>query len=138
MNPDTAQPEEQLHRDCAYQPNPGYYDEMVAPEGTMHTHWQPLMEPLEQMGHAGFARRWQEGRRVIHEHVPTLWPPPAADRSTYGAAGTERRTATTASGAIPRPRMHRARLSVALAPPAARYANRVPAAHPPPRRVMLT
>jgi len=78
MNPDTAQPEEQLHRDCAYQPNPGYYDETVAPEGTMRTHWQPLMEPLEQMGHAGFARRWQEGRRVIHEHVPTLWPPPAA------------------------------------------------------------
>ena len=64
MNPDTAQPEEQLHRDWLYQLNPGYYDETVAPEGTMRTHWQPLMEPLEQMGHAGFARRWQEGRRV--------------------------------------------------------------------------
>lgn len=63
-------PEEQLRRDWLYQPNPGYYDEIVAPEGTMRTHWQPLMEPLEQMGHAWFVRRSQEGRRVIHEHAP--------------------------------------------------------------------
>ena len=71
MNPDTAQPEEQLHRDWLYHPNPGYYDEMLAAERTMRPHWRPLIEPLEQMGQAGFARRWQEGRRVIHENGTT-------------------------------------------------------------------
>jgi uncharacterized circularly permuted ATP-grasp superfamily protein/uncharacterized alpha-E superfamily protein len=71
MNPGTAQPEEQLHRDWLYQPNPGYYDEMVAPEGTIRPNWRPLIEPLTQMGQAEFARRWREGRRVIHENGTT-------------------------------------------------------------------
>jgi uncharacterized circularly permuted ATP-grasp superfamily protein/uncharacterized alpha-E superfamily protein len=71
MNPDTAQPEEQFHRNWLYQPTPGYYDEMVATDGTMRSRWRPLIEPLEQMGQAGFARRWQEGRRLIHEHGTT-------------------------------------------------------------------
>jgi len=71
MNSDTAQPEKQLHSDWLYQPNPGYYDEMVAADGTVRPRWRPLIEPLEQMGKAGFARRWQEGRRVIHENGTT-------------------------------------------------------------------
>ena len=71
MNPATAQPEEQLHRDWLYQPNPAYYDEMVAAEGTLRPNWRPLIEPLKQMGPAEFARRWQEGRRVIHENGTT-------------------------------------------------------------------
>src|ERR1035438_5899943 len=41
---------------------------MVAAEGAVRPHWRPLIEPLEQMGEAGFARRWQEGRRGIHEN----------------------------------------------------------------------
>ena len=71
MSPDTAQPEEHLHPDWHYHPNPGYYDEMLATERTMRPHWRPLIEPLERMGQAGFARRWQEGRRVIHENGTT-------------------------------------------------------------------
>ena len=71
MTPDTGQAGEQLHRDWPYQPNPGYYDEMVAVDGTMRPRWRPLIEPLERMGQAGFARRWQEGRRVIHENGTT-------------------------------------------------------------------
>jgi len=59
---------DQLNRDWLYQPNPGYYDEMVAAQGNLRAHWRPLIEPLEQMGEAGFARRWQEGRRVIREN----------------------------------------------------------------------
>ncbi|HYW48482.1 MAG TPA: circularly permuted type 2 ATP-grasp protein, partial [Bryobacteraceae bacterium] len=70
INPDTTPPEERLHRDWLYQPNPGYYDEMVA-EGTVRPRWRPLMDPLEQIGQAGFARRWQEGRRIIHENGTT-------------------------------------------------------------------
>ena len=71
MNPDAVQPDEELDRDWLYQPDPGYYDEMVDAEGTMRPHWRPLIEPLERMGQAGFARRWQEGRRVIHENGTT-------------------------------------------------------------------
>jgi len=70
MNPDTGQAE-QLNRDWPYQPNPRYYDEMTAADGTMRPRWRPLIEPLERMGQAGFARRWQEGRRVIHENGTT-------------------------------------------------------------------
>jgi len=70
MNPDTGQAE-QLNRDWPYQPNPRYYDEMTAADGTMRPRWRPLLEPLERMGQAGFARRWQEGRRVIHENGTT-------------------------------------------------------------------
>ena len=71
MNSDTAQPEKQLHSDWLYDPNPRYYDEMVAADGTIRPPWRPLIEPLEQMGKAGFARRWQEGQRVIHENGTT-------------------------------------------------------------------
>ena len=71
MNSDAAQPEKLLRSDWLYHPNPGYYDEMLASDGTVRPHWQPLIEPLEQMGMAGFARRWQEGRRIIHENGTT-------------------------------------------------------------------
>lgn len=60
-----------LHRDWLYQPNPGFYDEMVAAEGGVRPHWRPLFDPLAEMGEAGFARRWQEGQRVIHENGTT-------------------------------------------------------------------
>jgi uncharacterized circularly permuted ATP-grasp superfamily protein/uncharacterized alpha-E superfamily protein len=71
MEPDTAQPAGQLKSEWLYQPNPGYYDEMLAADGSVRPHWRHLTEPLEEMGEAGFARRWQEGRRVIHENGTT-------------------------------------------------------------------
>jgi uncharacterized circularly permuted ATP-grasp superfamily protein len=71
MNPEIVQPEEHLSRDWLYQPRPGFHDEMLAPDGTVRSHWRPLIEPLVQMGGAGFARRWQEGRRLIHENGTT-------------------------------------------------------------------
>ena len=60
-----------LKSEWLYQPNPGYYDEMLAPDGTVRPSWRHLTDPLEEMGEAGFARRWQEGRRVIHENGTT-------------------------------------------------------------------
>jgi uncharacterized circularly permuted ATP-grasp superfamily protein/uncharacterized alpha-E superfamily protein len=69
MNPEIARPAERTTR--AYQPPPGFYDELVAPEGAVRPHWRPLIDPLEQMGEAAFARRWQEGRRLIHENGTT-------------------------------------------------------------------
>ncbi len=71
MEPDTARPAGQLKSEWLYQPNPGYYDEMLAADGSVRPHWRHLTEPLEEMGEAGFARRWQEGRRVIHENGTT-------------------------------------------------------------------
>jgi uncharacterized circularly permuted ATP-grasp superfamily protein/uncharacterized alpha-E superfamily protein len=71
MNPEIAQPEERLNREWLYDPNPGFFDEMLAPDGTIREHWRQLMEPLAAMGGAGFARRWQEGRRLIHENGTT-------------------------------------------------------------------
>ncbi len=71
MEPDTARPAGQLNSEWFYQPNPGYYDEMLAADGSVRPHWRHLTGPLEEMGEAGFARRWQEGRRVIHENGTT-------------------------------------------------------------------
>ena len=65
MNPEIAHPEEHVSRAWPYQPTEGFYDEMVAPDGSLRPHWRPLIESLEKMGEAGFARRWQEGRRLI-------------------------------------------------------------------------
>ena len=71
MNREIAQPEEHLNREWLYDPNPSFHDEMLAADGTVRPHWQRLMEPLMEMGGAGFARRWQEGRRLIHENGTT-------------------------------------------------------------------
>ena len=71
MHSDSARLAKQLQSDWLYHPNPGYYDEMLAADGTIRPSWRHLIEPLEQMGQAGLARRWQEGRRVIHENGTT-------------------------------------------------------------------
>jgi uncharacterized circularly permuted ATP-grasp superfamily protein/uncharacterized alpha-E superfamily protein len=68
MNPEIAHPEEHVGRAWPYQPTAGFYDEMVAPDGSVRPHWRLLVESLEKMGEGGFARRWQEGRRLIHEN----------------------------------------------------------------------
>ncbi|HXB73258.1 MAG TPA: circularly permuted type 2 ATP-grasp protein [Candidatus Acidoferrales bacterium] len=60
-----------VNRAWHYPPNPGDYDEMLAPDGTLRPHWKPVIEPLEEVGEAGFALRWQEGRRLIHENGTT-------------------------------------------------------------------
>jgi uncharacterized circularly permuted ATP-grasp superfamily protein/uncharacterized alpha-E superfamily protein len=54
-----------------YQPNPGFYDEMLAPDATLRPHWKRVIEPLEEVGESGFGMRWQEGRRLIHENGTT-------------------------------------------------------------------
>jgi uncharacterized circularly permuted ATP-grasp superfamily protein/uncharacterized alpha-E superfamily protein len=71
MSPETIQPEERLNRAWLYQPKQGFYDEMLAPDAGVRPHWRVLLERLQEMGEAGFARRWQEGRRVIHENGTT-------------------------------------------------------------------
>ena len=57
-----------VKRSWSYQPNPGYYDEMRSSDGSLRPHWMRVVEPLEEVGEAGFALRWQEGRRLLHEN----------------------------------------------------------------------
>ena len=68
MNPEIAHPEEHVAHAWPYQPTAGFYDEMVTSDGIVRPHWKSLVDALEHMGTAGFARRWQEGRRLIHEN----------------------------------------------------------------------
>ena len=60
-----------VNRSWLYQPHPGYYDEMLASDATLRPHWKRVIEPLEEVGEAGFGMRWQEGRRLIHENGTT-------------------------------------------------------------------
>ncbi|PWU05379.1 MAG: hypothetical protein C5B51_14635 [Terriglobia bacterium] len=71
MNPELAHPEERLNRSWPYAPNAGFYDEMVAPDGSLRPYWRPLINPLQEMGERAFALRWQDGRRLIHENGTT-------------------------------------------------------------------
>lgn len=51
-----------------YQPQPVYHDEAVGPDGRVRAHWRGFLDSLVSMGHKQLGRRWQEGRRVIHEN----------------------------------------------------------------------
>jgi uncharacterized circularly permuted ATP-grasp superfamily protein/uncharacterized alpha-E superfamily protein len=69
MNPLIAEPEEpQLRPEWPYRPGSGYYDEMLTPEGRVRPQWRTLVESLATIGPDGLDRRWQEGRRLIHEN----------------------------------------------------------------------
>jgi len=61
------------HLDAAwgYESSPALYDEVLSPEAQVRPHWTALTESLASMGHAGLARRWREGRRLIHDNGTT-------------------------------------------------------------------
>src|ERR1700680_289292 len=52
----------------AYDSSPGFYDEVLGVEHRVRPHWTELAGSLAELGHKGLARRWQEGRRVIHDN----------------------------------------------------------------------
>jgi uncharacterized circularly permuted ATP-grasp superfamily protein/uncharacterized alpha-E superfamily protein len=54
-----------------YQPLPNFYDEMLAPDGTVRPPWRPLIDALNSIGPAGLGARWQEGRRLLHDNGVT-------------------------------------------------------------------
>src|SRR5579871_3788164 len=57
-----------LGPDWNYAPSPRFYDEFLGSDQQIRPHWTALAESLAAMGHAGLARRWQQGRRLIHEN----------------------------------------------------------------------
>jgi len=57
MNPEITSPGEHVSGAWPYQPTEGFYDEMVAPDGSVRPHWRPLVDSLEQMGEAAWVER---------------------------------------------------------------------------------
>jgi uncharacterized circularly permuted ATP-grasp superfamily protein/uncharacterized alpha-E superfamily protein len=50
----------------------GAYDEMVAGEGRLLPHWQPLLRELDRLGREGLERRRQEAQRLLRENGVTF------------------------------------------------------------------
>ncbi len=51
-----------------YAASQGFYDEVLGANGEVRPHWRKLTESLAGMGHPGLARRWHDGRRLIHDN----------------------------------------------------------------------
>ena len=52
-----------------YAATPGFYDEVLgADSDELRPHWRKLAESLAAMGHGGLTRRWNDGRRLIHDN----------------------------------------------------------------------
>ena len=51
-----------------YLSNPAFHDELIAANGNVRPQWHPLVDSLLEIGPEGLARRWQEGRRLVHEN----------------------------------------------------------------------
>src|SRR6202167_978879 len=50
-----------------YEANPSFYDEVLG-SGQVRPHWLALTDSLTAMGHAGLAKRWQQGQRMIQDN----------------------------------------------------------------------
>src|SRR5580693_6735901 len=51
-----------------YAATPGFYDEVLRASEEVRPQWRKLGESLATMGHADLARRWHDGRRLIHDN----------------------------------------------------------------------
>jgi uncharacterized circularly permuted ATP-grasp superfamily protein/uncharacterized alpha-E superfamily protein len=71
MKRDSTSTEPLLAPAWAYESSPGFYDEVLGDDKRVRPHWNELAESLAALGHSGLARRWQEGRRLIHDNGVT-------------------------------------------------------------------
>jgi uncharacterized circularly permuted ATP-grasp superfamily protein/uncharacterized alpha-E superfamily protein len=71
MKRDSLTPEGLLDPAWAYDSSPGFYDEVLGDGKQLRPHWNGLAGSLATLGHTGLARRWQEGRRLIHDNGVT-------------------------------------------------------------------
>jgi uncharacterized circularly permuted ATP-grasp superfamily protein/uncharacterized alpha-E superfamily protein len=60
-------PSQQLDADWSYDADPSFYDEVLG-SGQVRPHWLALTDALASMGHAGLAKRWQQGQRMIQDN----------------------------------------------------------------------
>ncbi|HEV3004297.1 MAG TPA: circularly permuted type 2 ATP-grasp protein [Pirellulales bacterium] len=54
-----------------YKTPPGVYDELCSSPGVLRPHWQRFVAALDDLGSKELARRWEQARRIIHEHGVT-------------------------------------------------------------------
>ncbi len=52
----------------SYQSVPGHYDEFMAPDGSVRSHWRPLVDVLEGLGPDELNRRVQDSRRMVRDN----------------------------------------------------------------------
>lgn len=55
----------------SFRPLPGAYPEMLAPDGTIRPHWQPMLHQLEDYGALDIDARWLRTQRMIRENGVT-------------------------------------------------------------------
>jgi uncharacterized circularly permuted ATP-grasp superfamily protein/uncharacterized alpha-E superfamily protein len=83
MNLDSIERADGSASDWQYKANSAFYDELVAADGKVRPHWNPLVDSLSRIGHGGLLSRWQEGRRLLHDNGVTYnvyGDPAATDR----------------------------------------------------------
>jgi uncharacterized circularly permuted ATP-grasp superfamily protein/uncharacterized alpha-E superfamily protein len=51
-----------------YRPSPAAYDESAVGHGVTRPHWQTFVHSFQRLGRDELAVRWENGRRIIHEH----------------------------------------------------------------------
>lgn len=54
-----------------YQPLQGVFDELLDSDGTLRPQWREFVQLLDALGTKELDRRWQQARRLIHEHGVT-------------------------------------------------------------------
>src|SRR5579871_3874430 len=68
MKRQTAQNPARLDSAWPYAATKGFYDEVLAADEEVRPQWRKLSESLAAMGHTDLARRWHDGRRLIHDN----------------------------------------------------------------------
>src|SRR5580693_7378843 len=68
MKRQTAQNPARLDAAWPYAATKGFYDEVLAADEELRPQWRKLGESLATMGHTDLARRWHDGRRLIHDN----------------------------------------------------------------------
>lgn len=51
-----------------YAAQPSTFDEMLDSDGSLRPHWHMFVKMLDDLGRDELARRWEQGRRLIHEN----------------------------------------------------------------------
>src|SRR5207342_2952256 len=67
----SADPRADADRRLVYTPAEDVWDEMLIAPGEPRPHWIPVVRWLRGQGRSELARRWEQGRRLIHENGVT-------------------------------------------------------------------
>ena len=60
--------QQNLDSSWRYEPETGFYDEVLQESGQIRGHWRGLTTSLLGLSDGEFRERWKEGQRLIHDH----------------------------------------------------------------------